>query len=217
MESMKEHRGGGTFGVVLSPRGFLVTATLVVLSDRFLDERIALSVYRLIGSHSLLSRYFKNIPDLLLPFVLLLSAVMWVSYLRRLHSGIRDDRTWFFRLSGCALPIAYVLKILFKHVFGRITTRAWLENPTANTFHWFHGGGQYSGFPSGHMVVFTSLAGACWIFFPRYRLACISLTLGLGIALIATDYHFLSDVIAGGYLGLVVVAATHRIVWTLSR
>jgi membrane-associated phospholipid phosphatase len=214
---MKAHRDEGTFGVALSLRGFLLTATLVVLSYHFLDERIALSVYRLIRSHWVLSRYTNDIPDLLLPGVLFLSAVMWVSYIRRLRSGIRDDRTWFFRLPGCALPIAYALKILLKHIFGRITTRAWLGNPTANTFHWFHGGGQYDGFPSGHMVVFTSLAGACWIFFPRYRLACVSLTLGLGVALIATDYHFLSDVIAGGYLGLVVIAGTHRSLWTLSR
>jgi membrane-associated phospholipid phosphatase len=99
---------------------------------------------------------------------------------------------------------------MLKHLFGRMNTRAWLENPVDRSFHWFHGGGEYSSFPSGHMAVFTTLAVACWLIFPKYRAACLAAIVGLGIALIATDNHFLSDVIAGGYLGLVVLVGTDR-------
>jgi len=202
--------------VTLTIRGFLAAAPLVALSCFFLDEPIALFVDRMIRTQSLLSRYTENIPDLLLPAVLLISAAMWISYFSRVRRGIRNDQTRFFQLAGSALPLAYVIKAILKHVFGRIDTRAWLENPTGNTFHWFHGGGNYSGFPSGHMTVFTSLAIACWIFFPRYRAACLFFILLLGVSLIATDYHFLSDVIAGGYLGLVVIAGTHRVIEKMS-
>jgi membrane-associated phospholipid phosphatase len=190
--------------------GFLFTAVLVILSSMFLDERIALGVDRLLRSVPLLSRGTSRIPDLLLPVVLVLSGVMWAMYLRRVRRGSHDDKDRFFLLSGTALPVAYVAKFMLKHLFGRMNTRVWLENPVDRSFHWFHGGGEYSSFPSGHMAVFTTLAAACWLFFPKYRATCLSAIVGLGVALIATDYHFLSDVIAGGYLGLLVLAVTDR-------
>jgi membrane-associated phospholipid phosphatase len=194
----------------LTAGGFLLTATLVVLSYVFLDARIALGFDRLLRSDPLLSRYTSRIPDLLLPVVLVLSGTMWGMYLRQVRRGSRDGKTRFFLLSGTALPASYVAKSMLKHLFGRMNTRAWMENGGDISFHWFRGGGEYSGFPSGHMAVFTTLAVACWLFFPKYRATCLAAIAGLGIALIATDYHFLSDVIAGGYLGLVVLVGTDR-------
>jgi len=190
--------------------GFLFAAILVVLSSEFLDERVALWVDRLLRSDPRLLRYTSRIPDLLLPAVLLLSGAMWAMYLRRVRRGSRDDKTRFFLLSGTALPVAYVTKLMLKFLFGRLNTRAWLENPVDRSFHWFHGGGEYSSFPSGHMAVFTTLAAACWLIFPKYRVACLAVIIALGFALVATDYHYLSDVIAGGYLGLVVLVGTDR-------
>ena len=108
------------------------------------------------------------------------------------------------------MPVAYVAKQMLKYLFGRMNTRAWLENPVDLSFHWFHGGGLYGSFPSGHMAVFATLAAAFWLFFPKYRVACLAVMIALGFAMVATDYHYLSDVIAGGYLGLVVFAGTDR-------
>lgn len=194
----------------LSVGGFLFAAILVVLSSEFLDERVALWVDHLLRSDPRLSQYTSGIPDLLLPAVLVLSVAMWAMYLRRVRRGSRDDRTRFFLLSGTALPVAYVTKLMLKYLFGRMNTRAWLENPVDRSFHWFHGGGEYSSFPSGHMAVFTTLAVACWLFFPKHRVACLAVMIAVGFALVATDYHYLSDVIAGGYLGLVVLVGTDR-------
>jgi len=176
----------------------------------FLDERVALWFDHLLRSDLRLSRYTSRIPDLLLPVVLVLSGTMWAVYLRRVRSGNRDDKNRFFLLSGTALPVAYVAKSILKYLFGRMNTRVWLENPVDRSLHWFHGGGEYSSFPSGHAAVFTTLAAACWLFFPKYRATCLAAIAGLGIVLIATDYHFLSDVLAGGYLGVLVLAVTDR-------
>jgi hypothetical protein len=41
-------------------------------------------------------------------------------------------------------------------------------------------------------------------YYPRYCLIFLVSLLLLGLLLIATDYHFLSDVMAGGFLGVVV-------------
>jgi membrane-associated phospholipid phosphatase len=60
------------------------------------------------------------------------------------------------------------------------------------------------------MAVFTALAAASWLLFPKYRAASLAAITALGFALVATDYHYLSDVIAGGYLGLAVFVGTDR-------
>ncbi len=199
----------------LSAGGFLFAAVLVVLSSAFLDAGIALWFDRLLRSDPLLSRFTSGIPDLLLPAVLILSGAMWTMYLLRVRRGSRDEKTRLFLLSGTALPVAYVAKQILKYVFGRMNTRVWLENPVDRSFHWFHGGGEFSSFPSGHMTVFTTLAVACWLISPKYRNACLAAIVALGVALIATDYHYLSDVIAGGYLGMVVLVGTDRGLETL--
>jgi membrane-associated phospholipid phosphatase len=199
----------------LSPGGFLFAAVLTVFSTRFLDARIALGFDRLLRSIPLLARGTSRIPDLLLPAVLILSGIMWTMYLRRVREGIRDAKTRFFLVSGTGLPAAYVTKAMLKHVFGRMNTRVWLESGGDLSFHWFHGGREYGSFPSGHMTVFTTLAAACWLIFPKYRAACLAGIAALGFALVATDYHYLSDVIAGGYLGLAVLVGTERVLGIL--
>ena len=194
----------------LTAGGFLLTANLVLVSYGFLDERIALWIYRLLRSHGLHSLYASRVPNLLLPAVLVLSVVMWVLYLRGVRRGERDGHSTFYLLTGIALPATFVVKLALKHVFGRMGPRAWLGSATDPSFHWFHGGGDLTGFPSGHMAVFTTLAVACGLFFPKARAACVAGIAALGVALIATGQHFLSDLIAGGYVGWVVLVGTDR-------
>ncbi|MBW6504959.1 phosphatase PAP2 family protein [bacterium] len=194
----------------MSPGGFLVTAALIAFSFRFLDAGIALWFGDLLRSDPHLWRYASRIPDLLLPAVLVLSGVLWAMYLRRVRRGIRDETARFCLLSGAAMPAAFAAKAVLKPLFGRMNTRAWLAKGGDLSFHWFHGGGEYGSFPSGHMAVFTALAAACWLFYPKYRAASLAAITALGVALVATDYHYLSDVIAGGYLGLAVLAGTGR-------
>ena len=99
---------------------------------------------------------------------------------------------------------------LLKFIFGRVNTREWLAKPELYGFHWFHGSGFGGGFPSGHMAVFTALVAAMWRYYPRYRPLYLILSLLLAAALIATNYHFLGDVIGGAYLGILVEAGTNR-------
>ena len=194
----------------MSPGGFLVTAALVAFSFRFLDAGIALWFRDLLRSDPQLWGYTSRIPDLLLPTVLVLSAVLWTMYLRRVRRGNRDEKTRFYLLSGTALPAAFIAKAALKLLFGRMNTRVWLAKGGGLSFRWFHGGGEYGSFPSGHMAVFAALAASCWLFFPKYRVASLAAITALGFALVATDYHYLSDVIAGGYLGLAVFVGTDR-------
>ena len=70
--------------------------------------------------------------------------------------------------------------------------------------HTFHilGGSPGSSFPSGHMVLAGAFAG---VFMRFYRTSIVPFSILLLIAaalLIVGDWHFLSDVIAGTFLGI---------------
>jgi membrane-associated phospholipid phosphatase len=176
----------------------------------FLDEPLALAIDRFRRSSPFLARYTDDLPDLLLPFVLVLSAAMWCAWFLRVRRGIRDERARFYRFAGTVLPAAHIAKAALKLLFGRIETRAWLRNPLPHGFEWLPPGDGHAGFPSGHMTVIAALAAACWTFFPEHRPLLLCVPLLLGAALVLTNYHFLGDVVAGGYLGLAVAAATRR-------
>jgi membrane-associated phospholipid phosphatase len=185
---------------------FAVLAVLV--SYRFLDTRIALLARDLLKSDDLLQAITADIPDALSLLVIFGSAFLWGNYLLHKRRGISNRQTRFFLLAGSAVPLAYFLKWLFKLLFGRTNTRFWLAGHMSDGFHWFHGGENCSSFPSGHMAVFAAFFAAFWLLYPRYRSLSIGGLLLLAVALIVTDYHFLSDVIAGTYLGLAVTCIT---------
>lgn len=187
---------------------FPLAALAVVVSRRFLDTWVALRVMELITPSTILRTNTSDIPDILFLLVCIVSVLLWSNHLYLKRRGIFNENAGFCRLAGSAVPLAYFLKWIFKYVFGRINTRVWLVNQASDDFHWFQGGGDYSSFPSGHMTVFSAFFAAVWLFYPRYRAISLGLLLILAIALVATDYHFLSDVIAGAYLGLIATYLT---------
>lgn len=188
--------------------GFPLIVLAVLVSYRFLDARIALSAKQLLNSADSLQAITTDIPDILFLLVFFGSGLLWANYLLHKRRGISNIQTSFSLLAGSAVPLAYFLKWLLKYVFGRTNTRSWLANQACDGFHWFHGGENYSSFPSGHMAVFTAFFAAVWLLYPRYRCISSGGLLLLAVALLATGYHFLSDVIAGAYLGLVAACIT---------
>ncbi len=181
----------------------LATLLSILFSIQFLDSLVALKVMEILRSNHVLHTSTSNIPDILPYIVYIGTAIMWFDFLYLSHSKRRDDQRRFLQLAALAVPIAYILKTYLQYAFGRTNTRLWLTTHTELKFNWFHGAG-IGCFPSGHMTVFTAFGVAVWYIYPRYRrITVLGLSL-LGAALIATDYHFLSDVIAGAYIGMLV-------------
>jgi membrane-associated phospholipid phosphatase len=187
---------------------FPLVVLSILVSIRFLDARIARGAMALLNSGKMLQISTTDIPDILYLSVSIGSCLLLGNYLILSYKGINNENKRFSLLAGFAISLAFFLKWVFKLVFGRTNTRAWLANRMSDDFHWFHGGGEYGGFPSGHMTVFSAFFAAIWLFYPRYRSISLGLTLILALALIITNYHFLSDVIAGAYLGLLATCIT---------
>ncbi len=182
--------------------GFILTVIFVVTCVMYLDITVASYVRKLALNGTIWQKCSSDIPDTLLLMVCAITLMAAVCYLRRKKHGIYDANTMFLHLIMYTAPASYVIKSLLKYIFGRVNTREWLMKPELYGFHWFQGGEGFSGFPSGHMAVFTALAVSLWRYYPGYRPVCIIFLLALALALIITNYHFLSDVIAGAYAGV---------------
>ena len=178
---------------------------------RFLDVPVALFVKEPLYANPHWSRYTSDMPDLLLQTVVATTVLAFLLYTGRVRRGIFDTYSSFLRLVIWVAPVSYLVKGALKVVFGRTNTRVWLSDRSLYGFHFFHGGRGFDGFPSGHMMVVGALLAAVWRFYPRCRPFCALAAAGLAAALVATDYHFVSDVIVGGY----VAAATEAVVFHL--
>ncbi|UFS71210.1 phosphatase PAP2 family protein [Geomonas sp. RF6] len=182
--------------------GILPLIPLLFLCERYLDVPLALLVQEVLYGDSGWARHTSHLPDLLLPLVVVVTAVTFPVYLIRRRHGVHDRLNLLLQVVAWTTPCSYLLKGTLKHIFGRINTREWLRHPEMYGFHWLRGGEGFEGFPSGHMLVLVALAAALWRFYPRHRQANVIVMTLLAAALIATNYHFLSDVIAGAYLAV---------------
>jgi membrane-associated phospholipid phosphatase len=105
-------------------------------------------------------------------------------------------------LVACSTSVmAYTLNdFVLKIVFGRQSPAAYYESHQAGIFHLFRGD-DLSSFPSGHMTLAAAFLGVFFRLYSRARVASLLLAILGSIVLIVGDWHFISDVIAGTFLG----------------
>lgn len=190
--------------------GLLLTP-FVLFCVQYLDVRVALYVKDHLYSNTHWSKMTSNLPDLLLLVVIISMLGALLVYLVRSWRGIHDATTNFAKLVLWVAPASYLVKMVLKIAFGRVNTRCWLQEPGLYGFHWFQMREGCDGFPSGHMLVICTLLAALWRFYPRTRPLCLVAATALGVALVVTNYHFVSDVLVGAYLAVVVEAVAFRL------
>jgi membrane-associated phospholipid phosphatase len=169
-----------------------------------LDVWLAALIGRLMSYSGWISEGAARMPDLLLPFSVCITVTSWGGFFLLRRQEAPTQWIQACRSAGTAVPVAFVLKELFKWIVGRVNSRVWLVTPALYGFHWLHGGGDFAGFPSGHMAVVTPLCLSLGRAFPHWRHRLVFLLILLGCALIVTGHHFFSDVIAGAWMGWMV-------------
>ncbi len=99
-----------------------------------------------------------------------------------------------------SIAISGILTNVFKIAYGRARPRYMDESLTADwdllAFDWSH-----QSFPSGHTTTLFAFAIAMCFLLPRFRVLLITFAVIGGLARIAVNAHFLSDVIAGAAVG----------------
>jgi membrane-associated phospholipid phosphatase len=121
-----------------------------------------------------------------------------------------------------SLIVADDFRISLGDVFGRYWPETWThDNPSligtgTYGFHPFQRGDDIGSFPSGHACRILGFGWVWVIAMPSARVPATVLAAPMLLSLVAMNYHFVSDVIAGGVLGaLVAMHATHlsRLKW----
>ncbi|MFZ4116107.1 MAG: phosphatase PAP2 family protein [Chthoniobacterales bacterium] len=111
-----------------------------------------------------------------------------------------------------SIAISIFIKDALKAPFGRYWPATWVNNnPSlihdhAYGFHWFHKGVIYQSFPSGHTTVAVAFMTALWLSYPRspWRYIGVLVASAIVIGLLADNYHFIGDCLAGGWVGATV-------------
>jgi membrane-associated phospholipid phosphatase len=188
----------------------LGTCALLVAAGYFwVDRPIAFWVVRAGTNRIELLRLATLPPPILLAWAPLLLAALIV----RRAWGTWPRWQWALLVAAVALIVADQFRETLGFVFGRYWPETWRDhNPSligdgAYGFHLFQGGPWYGSFPSGHTTMVLSLVAVCWIAYPRSRPLGTVAAVGIAVALVGMNYHFVSDVIAGAFLGALVGSA----------
>ena len=180
-----------------------LTAAAVVICYLWVDRPLALFAHAH-TDHREAFASLTHIPDLLNPLGVIAFVLfgLWVMAGRAMTAPAAAGA-----LSSISLIVATATKGELKYAFGRYWPDTWVaNNPSlirdgAYGFNPFHGGPGYASFPSGHTAVTCAVISVLWIMFPKLRPLCALLVAAVAVGLIGANYHFLSDVIAGGFVG----------------
>jgi membrane-associated phospholipid phosphatase len=191
-------------GIRLWAVGLVATIVMVAVSYQWLDRPIALFAHGYFQQADLF-RKLTFIPDAMVP----VAAVAFLGLALRGLTGRPLSRFHTVMLL-CAVTLAAALAVKdqLKIVFSRPWPESWMRYNNSFIrdglygFFPFHGGGAYASFPSGHTTAICTVMTVLWLCYPRYRAFYALCMAAVAIGLVGANFHFLSDVIAGGFLGI---------------
>jgi len=180
------------------------TALACAVSYEWLDRPISIFFNRSVARPEPFAQ-LTHLPD---PFIPLAIIVFFGLGLWSLSGRILSRIQKCAFLCSISLIVAEATKAQLKFVFGRTWPDTWVHNNPSFIrdgiygFNFFHGGPEYASFPSGHMAVTCAVVSVLWLYFPSVRTVCTLVGLAVAVGLIGANYHFLSDVIAGAFVGI---------------
>jgi membrane-associated phospholipid phosphatase len=183
---------------------FVLTVMLVVICYLWLDRPVALLAHQT-RQLVLLDPLPRRIPVLVAP---LAGAALLVLAVRAFMRRPLTRHYVVLLLCSLSFFVAEGLKTYLKTAFGRTWPESWMGphisfiRDGAYGFNPFHGGPAYTDFPSGHMMVVCAVVSVLWACYPKFRplyILCVVVTAAL---LVVTNFHFVSDIIAGTFLGI---------------
>jgi membrane-associated phospholipid phosphatase len=181
-------------------------ASVVMASFLWLDRPVASFVHdHLRYPHHGVVDEASHFPNPLVPSAVILAVILGLRMI--LGRSLSHNQASTF---VCSLSIIFTeaIKNALKFIFGRTWPETWVQNNPSFIrdgvygFHFMHGGTAYQSFPSGHMAATCTVISVLWIRYPRFRWFYLIVGLLIGAGLVGANYHFLSDVIAGAFVGL---------------
>jgi membrane-associated phospholipid phosphatase len=183
---------------------FVLTSLAVVASYAWLDRPIATLAHDQLQRFDLFAK-LTYIPEIITPLVIIAFAAI---ALRALSGRPLSKLQTVAVLAAASLAIGAAVKDQLKFAFGRTWPETWVRNNPSFIrdgvygFNPFHGGPGYVAFPSGHTAAICAVMSVLWICYPRFRALYAICIAAVALGLVGANFHFVGDVIAGGFLGV---------------
>ena len=188
-------------------------AVLVGIAITWLDRPIATFVHARFHGEAVFD-WMQRLPEYLTSAAaLVLLGLVAAAALGRGPRGVCEVLV----RASLSLAAAVLIKDQLKYLFGRTWPETWVnKNPSFigdGVFGFFplHGGPGWASFPSGHMTAVTSVLAVLWVRWPGFRWLYALLWLDVVVGLLGADYHWLSDIVAGSFLGAAVGVVAARL------
>jgi membrane-associated phospholipid phosphatase len=113
--------------------------------------------------------------------------------------------------------VANEFRVSLGDLFGRYWPETWFDNNPSLIgngtygFHPFVHGDDLGSFPSGHASRILGFATVWWLAVARSRAVCAVVCPPMLVSLVAMNYHFVGDVVAGATLGAIVAMYAVRL------
>lgn len=173
---------------------------LVIISFYFWDKPIATYFYQSgIREHFPFLKAITALGKWYLYLVLFGVAALLSRYL--LNNAELEQKAWF--MTAC-VALANALNTVIKISLGRARPELLFAHQEYG-FYWFRFNDAYWSFPSGHAVTITAVAAGLAVLAPRYFLIYLIALISITATRVLLYYHYLSDVLTGCYLAVIVV------------
>jgi membrane-associated phospholipid phosphatase len=108
-----------------------------------------------------------------------------------------------------SLAISGIVTMFIKMIFGRFRPRMYFSEGLYG-LNLLRPSEDMNSFPSGHAATALSFSLALSLLFPTYRFPLVCIGLLVAVSRTITTAHFLSDTVAGAWIGIVTVVLLHR-------
>ena len=201
-------------------RFWLLTLALCVaaiaLCIAFVDRPVA----EFVETHIRHTEFWDWLDRAMHPFIFVVGAAL----LFFLGCGVwsisgRELPTWTETpfLISAAVMWGIACEIGLKHIFGRGWPDPTYVQQHRYGFRLLHGASHWDAFPSGHTTVALAILSVLWILKSRWAAPVTPIVVLLLAALVVGNFHWLSDVIAGTFLGASIGWATVRLLHPLAK
>lgn len=202
LETMQQEK---SFKYMYAITGIL-TIIMLIVSYYYVDKPLVLFCHNHGIREYRILYYMQKFPEgfkVLLPFALLWGAYRW--YTRTIAYA---DQCLI--LGSGSLLILGLVKDPLKFLFGRYwpaptqgETLSFITDGVYG-FNFFQWGAAYQSFPSSHTAAICAVATIMWEYYPRWRWVAIALCASVVSGVIGCYFHFVSDVIAGAFVGIII-------------
>jgi membrane-associated phospholipid phosphatase len=184
--------------------GLATTAAGVIVCYLWLDQPIAFFIHQNVSNQTIFV-WLQRLPIafLLVSFLILVWCGLW-TLLDRPFSHVQFTGL----VCGISFIAASFINNGLKYAFGRTWPETWIDNNPSLIqngifgFNPFHGGPGFASFPSGHVAAVCAVMTVLWWSYTNLRPIYVACVAAVAAGLIGANYHFLSDILSGIFVGV---------------